>query len=173
MLETNGNTAVNEQGAAHVGACRGRDFQGVNAHAETIGDNAERRIQAGGKRGAQNVARVGEVVVAADRLVNAKAPGLLLCVARDDQAVEGIVGSVVYRSRAICNECFAGDASIAQDIAYVQIGLDRLDDALTNLERAVDERSERVLWLRVDSKVDRLRGNARFEQLIQRIGGLD
>jgi serine/threonine protein kinase/tetratricopeptide (TPR) repeat protein len=67
----------------------------------------------------------------------------------------------------------AGNASIAQDVAYVQIGLDRFDYALTNLERAVDERSERVLWLRVDPKVDPLRGNARFEQLIRRIGGLD
>ncbi len=60
----------------------------------------------------------------------------------------------------------------AQDAAYVQLGLGRRTEALTGLERGVDQRSERVLWIRVDPRLDPLHGDARFERLIQKLGGL-
>lgn len=65
-----------------------------------------------------------------------------------------------------------GEFITGQDAAYVQLALGRRDQALAGLEQAVDQHSERILWLRVDPKVDALRGEPRFERLIQRIGGL-
>jgi TolB-like protein/Flp pilus assembly protein TadD len=58
-----------------------------------------------------------------------------------------------------------------QDAAYVQLGLGRFDEALRGFEGAVNQRSERILWLRVDPRLDLLRNDARFQRLIQRIGG--
>jgi tetratricopeptide (TPR) repeat protein len=59
-----------------------------------------------------------------------------------------------------------------QDAAYVQAALGLHDDALVGLERAVDQRSSRILWLRVDPRVDSLRQDQRFQALLTRIGGL-
>jgi TolB-like protein/Flp pilus assembly protein TadD len=59
-----------------------------------------------------------------------------------------------------------------QDVAYIQAALGRRDEALEGLEEAVNQRSSRILWLRVDPRVDALRSEPRFQALIQRIGGL-
>jgi eukaryotic-like serine/threonine-protein kinase len=59
-----------------------------------------------------------------------------------------------------------------QDAAYIQAALGQQDEALTGLEQAVDERSSRILWLRVDPRVDSLRQSWRFQTLLTRIGGL-
>ena len=69
----------------------------------------------------------------------------------------------------------AGPADLPhpQDAAYILVALGRLDEALTYLERAVDKRSTRILWLRVDPRVDALRSLPRFGALLSRIGGLD
>jgi serine/threonine protein kinase/TolB-like protein/Flp pilus assembly protein TadD len=64
------------------------------------------------------------------------------------------------------------DVNPAEDAAYVQLELGRRDEAMANLERSVDERSERILWLRVDPRVDTVRDDPRFRRLIARIGGL-
>jgi tetratricopeptide (TPR) repeat protein len=60
-----------------------------------------------------------------------------------------------------------------QDAGYLLAALGRADEALDRLERAVDERSSRILWLRVDPRVDMLRSHPRFQALLTRIGGLD
>jgi tetratricopeptide (TPR) repeat protein len=69
----------------------------------------------------------------------------------------------------------AGPAELPhpQDAAYILVALGRLDEAMTYLERAVDKRSTRMLWLRVDPRVDGLRSLPRFGTLLSRIGGLD
>jgi TolB-like protein/Tfp pilus assembly protein PilF len=60
-----------------------------------------------------------------------------------------------------------------QDAGYLLAALGRADEALDRLERAVDDRSSRMLWLRVDPRVDMLRTHPRFQALLARIGGLD
>jgi len=66
----------------------------------------------------------------------------------------------------------AGEPVDAVDAAYVQLANGQPDEGLTSLERAADARSDRILWLRVDPRVDAVRGNARFNRLVERIGGL-
>jgi eukaryotic-like serine/threonine-protein kinase len=56
------------------------------------------------------------------------------------------------------------------DIAFVLIALGSTDEALQALEVAVQERASRVLWLRVDPRVDAIRSHARFQKLLRRIG---
>jgi TolB-like protein/Tfp pilus assembly protein PilF len=69
----------------------------------------------------------------------------------------------------------AGPADLPhpQDSAYILVALGRLDEAMTYLERAVDKRSTRILWVRVDPRVDALRNHPLFGALLSRIGGLD
>jgi TolB-like protein/Tfp pilus assembly protein PilF len=59
------------------------------------------------------------------------------------------------------------------DGAYVLAALGRQDDALTRLERAVADHEPRILWLRVDPRVDALRNNPRFTTVLTRLGGLN
>jgi tetratricopeptide (TPR) repeat protein/TolB-like protein len=54
--------------------------------------------------------------------------------------------------------------------AYMYLGLGSSEEALAYLERAADERSPDVLWLAVDPRVDELRGEPRFERVLERIG---
>ena len=64
------------------------------------------------------------------------------------------------------------DYADRQDAAYIQLALGRRNEALAGLEQAVDQHSERMLWLRVDPRVDAVRGDPRFQRLVNRIGGL-
>jgi predicted Zn-dependent protease len=66
-----------------------------------------------------------------------------------------------------------GGSPRSLDKAYVEAALGRRADALQNLAHAVDQRSSRVLWLRVDPRVDSLRTTSEFKVLLQRIGGLE
>ena len=60
-----------------------------------------------------------------------------------------------------------------QDAGYILAALGRSEEALTRLEQAVTDRSSRILFLRVDPRVDSLRDHPRFKALLVRIGGLD
>lgn len=60
-----------------------------------------------------------------------------------------------------------------EDRAFILIALGRHDEALALLQRAVDQRSSRMLWLRVDPRVDPIRGDPRFQALLAGIGGLE
>ncbi len=55
-------------------------------------------------------------------------------------------------------------------LALIHAGLGEKDRAIELLNRAFDERSERLVWLRVDPRFDKLRSDARFNDLLQRIG---
>lgn len=56
------------------------------------------------------------------------------------------------------------------DLAFVLIALGSTDEALDQLEIAEQEGSDRMLWLRVDPRVDAVRTHPRFQQLLRRIG---
>jgi serine/threonine-protein kinase len=55
-------------------------------------------------------------------------------------------------------------------LALVHLGLGEKDRALELLYKALDERAERLVWLRVDPRFDPLRADARFNNLLERIG---
>jgi hypothetical protein len=82
------------------------------------------------------------------------------------QDAQAILGRLTQPSTSPGN--YADD----QDAAYVRLALGLRDEALDGLERAVDRRSDRILWLRVDPRVDALRAEPRFQQLVTRIGNL-
>jgi tetratricopeptide (TPR) repeat protein len=61
----------------------------------------------------------------------------------------------------------------SEDSAFILIALGRHDEALGLLEEAVSQGSFRVLWLKVDPRVEPVRADPRFQALLARIGGLD
>ena len=54
--------------------------------------------------------------------------------------------------------------------ALVAIGLESDEVALTELERACQDRSGWLVFLGVDPRFERLRGRARFSKLLEQIG---
>jgi tetratricopeptide (TPR) repeat protein len=56
------------------------------------------------------------------------------------------------------------------NFAYIALAQHRHDDAFAILTEAVDRRAINVLWLAVDPRVDGLRSDARFDQLLRRAG---
>jgi hypothetical protein len=54
--------------------------------------------------------------------------------------------------------------------AVLWMGLGDKNQALTWLDRAYQERSEHVLYLGIEPLVDPLRGDPRFEKLLEKIG---
>ena len=51
----------------------------------------------------------------------------------------------------------------------IYVGLDEKDEAFARLEKAYQERSWWLLWLKMDPKVDSLRSDSRFTDLMRRI----
>jgi serine/threonine-protein kinase len=58
----------------------------------------------------------------------------------------------------------------ATSIALIYTGLDEKDQALAWLEKAYEEHSFQVQWLKVEPRWDSLRSNPRFSALMRRIG---
>jgi hypothetical protein len=58
-----------------------------------------------------------------------------------------------------------------EHLAYIHLGLSDVETALGLLEQAAGERSVDILWLAVDPRVDQLRGNPRFESVVDRLAG--
>ena len=52
----------------------------------------------------------------------------------------------------------------------IYVGLDEKDEAFAWLEKAYQERSWWLVWIKMDPKVDSLRSDARFTDLMRRIG---
>ncbi|HAF22860.1 MAG TPA: hypothetical protein DCK93_08080 [Blastocatellia bacterium] len=55
-------------------------------------------------------------------------------------------------------------------IAMIYVGLDEKDEAFAWLEKAYQERSWWLVWIKMDPKVDSLRSDPRFTDLMRRIG---
>jgi eukaryotic-like serine/threonine-protein kinase len=55
-------------------------------------------------------------------------------------------------------------------LARVNAGLGRSDEAITWLEQAYTDRSESIVWLKVDPSLESLRTEARFKELVKRVG---
>ena len=64
-----------------------------------------------------------------------------------------------------------GGASLGE--AYIEAALGRRHEAIVSLARAVQQRSSRILWIRVDPRVDSLRTTPEFQNLLREIGGLE
>ena len=58
----------------------------------------------------------------------------------------------------------------AYDLALIHTGLGENDRAFQFLEKAYQERSSALSWLRVDQRLDKLRSNPRFSDLQRRVG---
>ena len=56
------------------------------------------------------------------------------------------------------------------DVALIHIGLGDKDQAFAYLHKAYEERAELLRWLRVDPRVDGLRTDPRFADLLRRVG---
>jgi len=58
----------------------------------------------------------------------------------------------------------------AYDIALVHTGLGDKEQAFEWFEKAYQERSAALSWLKVDARLDQLRSDPRFADLIRRVG---
>ena len=65
------------------------------------------------------------------------------------------------------------DVGASLSEGYIEAALGRRQEAIASLARAVQQRSSRVLWMRVDPRVDSLRTTPEFQNLLRQIGGLD
>jgi hypothetical protein len=55
-------------------------------------------------------------------------------------------------------------------VAWVYLGMGDHDHALEWLQKAIDDRASELIYLKVDPIYDGLRGDARFINLLRRVG---
>ena len=55
-------------------------------------------------------------------------------------------------------------------IAAIYVGLDEKDEAFAWLEKAYQDREWWLVWIKMDPKMDSLRSDARFIDLMRRVG---
>jgi tetratricopeptide (TPR) repeat protein len=58
----------------------------------------------------------------------------------------------------------------AYDVAAIYVGLDQKDRAFDWLQKAYEERSEWMRYVKVDPRFDPLRSDPRFPDLVRRVG---
>jgi eukaryotic-like serine/threonine-protein kinase len=73
---------------------------------------------------------------------------------------------VLQRLEALSSKSYVS----AFDIALIHLGLGDMDRAVEWLERAYQERSDGLVFLNVDPRLDRLRLDPRFGSLVRRVG---
>jgi hypothetical protein len=56
------------------------------------------------------------------------------------------------------------------DIAMVYVGLGDVGQAFAQLEKAYEDRSDYLIWLRIDPRLDSIRGDPRLIDLMERVG---
>jgi tetratricopeptide (TPR) repeat protein len=62
-----------------------------------------------------------------------------------------------------------GDGFSPDNLAYIAVAEGRFDEAFSILEDAIERRLANVLWIAVDPRVDPLRADPRFKQLIAKL----
>jgi tetratricopeptide (TPR) repeat protein len=55
-------------------------------------------------------------------------------------------------------------------VALVHLGLGQKDQAFEFLEKAVEERSIMLLWFKIEPRLDSIRSDARYEDILRRLG---
>lgn len=56
------------------------------------------------------------------------------------------------------------------DIAMIYVGLGDVGQAFAWLEKAYEDRSDSLLWLKIDPRLDSIRGDPRLTELMERVG---
>jgi tetratricopeptide (TPR) repeat protein len=62
------------------------------------------------------------------------------------------------------------DGAMGTDLAVIASALNRPDEAFKWLEKAFEERSWLLVWLKVDPRFDPLRRDPRFDAFVRRVG---
>ena len=57
----------------------------------------------------------------------------------------------------------------AYDVAVIYAGLGETDHAFAWLDKAIEQRSYWLVWLKLDPRLDSLRSDTRFSRLLQRV----
>jgi TolB-like protein/DNA-binding winged helix-turn-helix (wHTH) protein/Flp pilus assembly protein TadD len=95
-------------------------------------------------------------------------PAVLASLARA-QALSGnrdVAWSFVDRLRALSQSTYVSPF----DLALVHVGLGMNDEAFAWLDKAYDDRSSRLVFIAVDPRLDALRTDPRFDDLLRRLG---
>ena len=71
-------------------------------------------------------------------------------------------------ARRIINEL--SNSVSAYQLAAIHAALGEKEEAFTLLQKALEERSDRLAYLKVDPTLKALRGDIRFNDLLQKIG---
>ncbi len=88
--------------------------------------------------------------------------GSLLAVSGEQEEARTIVNEVKKRE--------SSDYVCPYELATVWIGLDDHDEAFAEMDRACDGRAPCMPWLQVDPRLDPIRSDPRFDDLLRRVG---
>ena len=88
--------------------------------------------------------------------------GYFYGVAGDKAKAKGVIDSLKAMARTRYVPSF--------DLAMVYTGLGEIDSAFAYLEKAYEERSSWLAYLKVEPRLDVLRSDARFDELLKRVG---
>jgi tetratricopeptide (TPR) repeat protein len=109
-------------------------------------------------------------------------------IAEFQKLVDSAAGDAYTQAELACAHAAAGRVDEAQLIrdrlaerartedvdpelfALIAVRLHRYDDAFMYLQRAVQEKSRRVLWMKVDPRLDPIRNDPRFDVLVNTLG---
>src|SRR5262249_50606254 len=80
---------------------------------------------------------------------------------RKDQALK-----VIEELKTLSKQRYAS----SYHIALIYLALNEMDQAFEWLEKAYQERSDMLVYLKVDPRVDKLRADSRFKDLMKRVG---
>jgi hypothetical protein len=112
LLEADWNGAVDQQTTAHVAFGFDLDLERLEPNTQMISEHSQGRVEAGGKRGGQQIARIGVIVVATDGAVYAETQRRAVAVSGNDGTVKRIPAARVDRLCAVADPGLARDATV-------------------------------------------------------------